>query len=194
MIKNMAIKLTDVLISHQTIEEQNKKVYVYGAELLLSTGLALISILAMGLIFNVGIESIVFLSFFMPIRTTCSGYHAKTHESCFFLALSIAAMSIWSSILLPSNWLIHICMLLIFICSELYIFFRGPYKSQKNKISQTRYMKNKKLMHKIQLLEGICFGLFVLCKLYTLINIATITTFVVACMIYIAKKEEKSVC
>ena len=68
MLRVIAEKCTNIFLRHGVIQEERKRVYIYGFELLWSLAFSSLSILMLGLIFNYVPLAITFLVYFIPIR------------------------------------------------------------------------------------------------------------------------------
>lgn len=189
MIKELAISFTDLLLKKGAIEEERKPIYVYGCELLFSTGFAAITIIGLGILSGYVIEACLFLLFFMPIRTMASGYHAKSHESCYSLAVLTAFLCVAISEMVPDKGIYLAFMSTLFFSAEGYIFIAAPYRSKRNKLKEETYRRNKRYLHWIQFAEIICVSVFIWSGQIQFVYVAAITTGVVAYMIIIARRE-----
>ena len=83
-METIADKLTKKLLKNKYIEESMYEIYKYGLmmflEIMLSFSTSVIICCAMGMIW----EGIIFLLFFIPIRSYLGGLHMKNYRSCFF--------------------------------------------------------------------------------------------------------------
>ncbi|MCR4813593.1 MAG: accessory gene regulator B family protein [Lachnospiraceae bacterium] len=82
MIQKISEKLADFVIKEGFIDEKNRDVLVYGNILLISDVVNFFVIIAMGLLFDKLICSLVFFSSFVILRGQTGGYHAKTNLGC----------------------------------------------------------------------------------------------------------------
>ncbi len=82
MLSKAAEQCTEYLIKYNKITEQQKSIYKYGFELLVSTAVCIGAILVCGILGGYGKEAIIFLLSFIPIRITAGGYHAGSYGRC----------------------------------------------------------------------------------------------------------------
>lgn len=82
MLSKAAEQCTEYLIKYNKITEQQKSIYKYGFELLVSTAVCIGAILVCGIFGGYGKETIIFLLSFIPIRITAGGYHAGSYGRC----------------------------------------------------------------------------------------------------------------
>ena len=87
MIERISKKLTDYLVAKNVINDDDttRAYYNYGIEISVSSLLNVTLIIVIGIVSNHIVESIAFLSVFVPIRQFSGGYHASTYFKCNFL-------------------------------------------------------------------------------------------------------------
>lgn len=192
MLRKIAEYSTQLLIRNDVIREKQRAIYIYGFELFWSTFFGGFSILLLGSVLGYLDQAIFFLLFFLPIRTFAGGYHAKSYRNCFLITNIIAfsciiLTEILVEITLPRSW-----VFILDVLSLVYIWSYAPivFKSHPMKIETIK--KNRKYAHILILLEAfICIYLII--KNSNVIYIISITTCIVAIMMYVAlRKEEKS--
>lgn len=190
MLRLMAEKCTGILLSHGTIQEDKRAIYVYGFELFCSTCICIMSILALSMVFHYSEYAITFLFCFVPIRTVAGGYHAKSYGGCFLLTNFIAVFCIAISL-----WLWHsktlwteVVLWLLLIASFVYIWTSAPVISKKYPQKQERIDKNRKYSRKILLIEMVLLVSIKLWFDHSVTYTAIITSCAVAVMITMAKK------
>lgn len=92
MINNLSTRITEKLISSNTVKQEDRDLYIYGIFMLLSQLMFILLTVIFGLVLNCVIESIVFYIAFQFIRRYAGGYHAKTETRCEIMStLSIFA-------------------------------------------------------------------------------------------------------
>lgn len=192
MLQLFANECTGFLLKRGVIQDNHRKIYVYGFELFLSTLLCIISILSIGVVSGYLSSSVVFLLFFMPIRMVAGGYHAKTYKACFILTNSIAILcvvvskTIWY---LDKSWISYSFWIILFL-SFIYIWRAVPMNMEKYSEDPKRVLKNRKYTHAI---IGIELLLIIIMRVFIKTHVSyvsVITTCAVALIIYIAKQEE----
>lgn len=96
MINKLSGKLSDILGDSMNSTEQEKEIYTYSIEVLLSLTLNIVILFETAYIIGKIPEFIVFIIFFSGLRTYAGGYHAKSHIECMtesFIIFFISAMS-----------------------------------------------------------------------------------------------------
>ncbi|MDE5780024.1 MAG: accessory gene regulator B family protein [Lachnospiraceae bacterium] len=82
MIERCADVVTDWLISHYAVEEQDRELYVYAVYSFLMTISPLLLSLIFGIMMGMVMQSIILIIPFMVIRKYSGGFHAKNAWSC----------------------------------------------------------------------------------------------------------------
>ena len=96
----LAKRITMRFIRKFQIKEEDWDLYYLGIEVIVTTALTSLMIMALGIALRNFFGSVVFLLCFMSIRGYCGGYHAKTRVRCFFVSilcylLSFGMMNPW---------------------------------------------------------------------------------------------------
>ena len=85
-MEQLAKLLTEQLIK-KGADYQKRDIYQYALEYFLSTIIGILGIITIATLSIGPIHGILYLLFFMPIRSVVGGYHAKTYHGCFFLSM-----------------------------------------------------------------------------------------------------------
>lgn len=95
MAARIAEHITQKLIMVSIIEEDDRELYCYGFFLLTTRLFFFLVTAATGLIAGVLLESILFYTVFMLLRTYAGGVHAKTETACTILTTLTLAVSVF---------------------------------------------------------------------------------------------------
>ena len=87
MSEFLAKRITMRFIRKFQIKEEDWDLYYLGIEVIVTTALTSLMIMALGIALRNFFGSVVFLLCFMSIRGYCGGYHAKTRVRCFFVSI-----------------------------------------------------------------------------------------------------------
>ena len=128
-------QLTDkfilALINRNIIKEEDKEIYSYGFNQILFMILNFITILIIGILFNMLFETIIFIITYIPIRIYAGGYHARTQTKCYIFSVFMLISALYIiKLQLMSNILI---IILLSIISSIIILSLAPVED-KNKI------------------------------------------------------------
>lgn len=96
VLSRMANTLACYFSDNGIIQADETDLYAYGLELLLSSVLELVAVLALSVAIGKLIPTLLFLSAFCVLRTYAGGYHADTHFRCFLTLLSVYAVFLLS--------------------------------------------------------------------------------------------------
>lgn len=192
MLHYLAVKCTDILKEKDVIQNEKEKIYIYGFELLGSFVLSIVSILIWSSILGYCDAVLVFLLFFIPIRITAGGYHAKTYGSCFFWTNFIALGSVLLSLQLWKmfNNKLDIMMWMLFVIALLYIWKNAPVVSKKFPLRPEIVLRNQRYARMILVAEVIVLLGIKVWLGGSLVYVAIFATYIVAIMIGISKKGE----
>lgn len=80
-------KITYAFLKKGMISNQNKEIYQYGFEILLSTLIYSLVFFSTSILTQTIVPSLVFLIGFFIIRTISGGYHANTYIKCHILSI-----------------------------------------------------------------------------------------------------------
>lgn len=84
---NLLERAVDRLVQENIIKEQDKPVYRYGIHQLTTMTLNISIAIVIGLLLDMGLEMLLFLCAYIPLRRYAGGYHAKTELRCSVLSV-----------------------------------------------------------------------------------------------------------
>lgn len=93
MIIWLSRKLADAMVGAGAAREQDREVYEYGLEVLISTAASVACVIAAGVLLGKAAETIAFLIVFIALRSAAGGFHASTHFRCFLVMMAAYAAS-----------------------------------------------------------------------------------------------------
>lgn len=96
MINKLSFKLSHLLGDRMNSTDEEKEVYSYSIEVILSLILNIIILFETAYVIGKIPEFIIFIVFFSGLRTYAGGYHARSHIECMavsFVIFLISAMS-----------------------------------------------------------------------------------------------------
>lgn len=86
MYEKLAKKTTTLLINKEIINLNDREIYEYSFEVIISDIMYLFIAITTALITNTMIEEFIFLIGFLSIRKYAGGFHANTYTMCHFLS------------------------------------------------------------------------------------------------------------
>uniref|UniRef100_UPI0040568B9C accessory gene regulator B family protein n=1 Tax=Agathobacter sp. TaxID=2021311 RepID=UPI0040568B9C len=146
MIKTLGSKFTDYLEEKEIIAKEEKEVYLYGSELLISEMISIVTVLGLGILIRHFWESIFYLLVYTSIRVYAGGYHAATHRKCiaFFniMYIGIVCMADLLSSMMNHN------ILGIVLLSVAIIWILAPVEDARNLLEDSERVIYKKKTQK----------------------------------------------
>lgn len=116
MFANLAEKITEKLKKENAITNKQYGMCKYGIQQGATMMLNAVTIISIGVILNEIWQAVLFMLFYVPLRSNAGGYHAKTALRCYFYSIVIMI-----AVLLAIKYLI----LSNFICIIMLIFSSG---------------------------------------------------------------------
>jgi len=152
---NLAGRFTDKLIKMQIINKEDRDLYCYGFKQGFLLFLNVISVIIIGMFFNMIWQSVIFMIAYSCLRIYAGGYHANTEFSCYIFSLIMIIVVLWLINLIP--WNSFIC-LSITVISNLIILLLAPVEDA-----------NKPLDHKeIEIFKKRTYIILVILSLFVL--------------------------
>ena len=189
MLKRLSNKITKKLVDINVIEEADSELYEYG---FWQGGVLIfnfLTVVLLGILFNMLLESIIFLIFYGVLRTIAGGYHARTQHVCYIL--SVLLMIVVLTILKTFPWNIILCCVLT-VLSILVIFILAPVQDENKLLDETEKRFFKKLSRVISLLYGFIIFLLFLFNKNELAYCVVISLFTLTIMLVLGKIRNKS--
>lgn len=85
-------QLVEMLISNKKCDFEDRDIIVHGITASISIGINIVTAVLLGILYDMIIESFIFLVSFSFIRTYAGGYHCKNPISCYFLSNGVVAV------------------------------------------------------------------------------------------------------
>lgn len=154
MLTYLARRISSFFISKGTIREDEKQIYDYCFEIMLSTILNFCSVMVIAIITQTVFLTLCYIVGFMIIRATAGGYHAETHIACFMIL--IVSYAIYLVILLNlSNKIISALTIGICVVSALIIIFLAPVENHYKPLTKTEVKEFKRKSYLAMLILAI---------------------------------------
>ena len=189
MLKEFSNKITKKLVDINVIEEADSELYEYG---FWQGGVLIfnfLTVVLLGILFNMLLESIIFLIFYGVLRTIAGGYHARTQNTCYIL--SIILMIVVLIMLKTFPWNIILCCILT-VLSISVIFILAPVQDENKLLDEIEKKFFKKLSRIISLLYGFIIFLLFLFNKNELAYCVVISLFTLTIMLVLGKIRNKS--
>lgn len=134
--------LADYIIKKGTVEETDRKVYEYGFLVSMELGLFVLFCISMFLYLHMVIEGILFLVFFISLRSYAGGLHLNRFHSCFILS----CLTVGSILIMVKNFCIPITATLpifgvLVIC--VYVLYPIDHINRKTDSEENKYFTKR---------------------------------------------------
>lgn len=116
--------------------------YRYGIEISISSLLNIVLVVIAGILIHHIIESIVFLSLFILIRSFTGGYHADTYFRCNLLMCTTFILTALANSIFSNKFSLLIIIVLICV-TELIVSVLGPIENKNKPIDDSKKIKLK---------------------------------------------------
>ena len=87
MFYKTSVYIADILEQQNKFAPEDKEVYRYGIQQGLNLTLNILTTIIIGVLCGMVYPSLMFLICYMPLRSFCGGYHAKTHLRCYIYSV-----------------------------------------------------------------------------------------------------------
>ena len=192
MLHKLAEDISFYLITNKIIDIEDRDIYIYGLELLISTLFTSISILILGLLIEEWISGVAYLTVYFFLKSYTGGYHAKHYYECYIYSIFVfIVLIIAKNIIVPIYKPIIGLFSLIF--SIIVVFKFAPVTNKNNPKTEEEILKNKKIARRRTLILSIIvtLGYIVKPKLIDLWLMLALTVLTIAYSILKAKFLER---
>ncbi len=141
MINKISVFLSEGIGSKLNSSDNEKAVYAYSIEVLLSLLLNLIILFVTAYLLNKKLELLIFIIFFSGLRIFAGGYHAKTHVECMLLSFSIFVISALCGTYLKQYG--ETVLVLGIIFSIFMVFWLAPSETENKPLNKNEKKKYK---------------------------------------------------
>jgi accessory gene regulator B len=160
LLERLAQKLTDAFVSRGA-DPENKEIYAYAIEYILSNIVSYGLLLILATILHVLPTMLLFLLFWIPLRTNMGGLHAPSQALCLALSALFGVGAVFLAIYcIPGIVVLSICL----AASIIVTFKIAPVIHPNHPVSEKRRLKGKKIARVIIIAESaviiFCFILF----------------------------------
>ena len=189
MIKYLLNNITDFFYLNNIINEEEKEIFVYGLQLIISTVIGITLIASLGLFLNMFVKSLIFLISFIWIRMYSGGYHASSYIKCNLTFVTVYLMTMVITTITPSNYIMIASLVMISLTLHIILKY-APVDHENKRLSDEQKRINKKIT--LQLLFLFYLIAAVLYKIdnqlfYTII----VTMFMVSSLILVKIKQKE---
>ena len=149
MIENLSKLISEKVSSELNYDNERKEIIQYGTYALIQTLISIISVLILGLVFNIALEALIFLFTASILRKYSGGAHSESSNVCTLLGIIISiciGFLVKSSFFTKMNFEIIVFIGIVIFVFVYFIVFKFAPVDTKNKPIKTE--KKKKRMKK----------------------------------------------
>ena len=149
MIENISKLIAEKVSSELNYDNERKEIIQYGTYALIQTLISIISVLILGLVFNIALEALIFLFTASILRKYSGGAHSESSNVCTLLGIIISiciGFLIKSSFFAKMNFELVVFIGIVIFVFAYFIVFKFAPVDTKNKPIKTE--KKKKRMKK----------------------------------------------
>ena len=161
-MENISEKLVGYMLRNKVISEDDKEIYLFGLVLMLRVLLNTVTLILIGLWFNMLAVSATFVCFSLFIRSYSGGFHSDNPVICYLISTSSIILLLISIKL--HIWNVYISGILVILSTVIFLIYAPV--GHKNKILEDIESK----IYRRRLLK-IVFGLLCLMSIFTISNL-----------------------
>lgn len=165
MLTYIAKRLSSFFIGKNFVSEEDREVYDYCFEVMITTVINMLVLLIIGFISKSLIPTILFSISFILMRASAGGFHAETHIGCFLVLMSVYGIYL---VLLETMSCKHLngLMALMSVLSIGLVVVLAPVGNANKEYSEFEHRKLK--------LKSRCFCISVICLVWGLHNLLNV--------------------
>lgn len=162
MFYKTSVYIADILEQQNKFAPEDKEVYRYGIQQGLNLALNILTTIIIGVLCGMVYPSILFLICYMPLRSFCGGYHAKTHLRCYIYSVIMITSILLVTKYATFNILLYEVLVLI---SLIIILLLAPVEDKNKKLDYVEKRVFRKRAYIIAFLEVLLYHIFLLTHL-----------------------------
>ncbi|WP_372998879.1 accessory gene regulator ArgB-like protein [Lutispora sp.] len=162
LIDSISKTISQKMLDASIIPIEDKDIYYYGLQLIVSTIIKGMGLMAIALLFDKAIEAMIFIGVFGVLRINAGGFHLDTYFKCFVVTSASMMLCIWIGSTIPLSLIPYIitCCLVI---TTLLILLYAPVDNPNRPLNGNEHKK-----FRIRSLNAIIFLAIVIISLYFL--------------------------
>ena len=174
--------IADFLLSQKVIKKQEKEIYVYGTQLVISSIINLLICITISLLLGELINGLIFFAIFSSLRRFTGSFHCKTFIMCNVVFSSVVALALLSNTFLGKVFENYVIVMVTAIFNLICILLFSPVYNENKKLTylqKRRFLISSIIVYAIH----IAFYLTLLIVFDVKLNIIVIGDLIVSLMI-----------
>lgn len=188
MFSSISEKITNKLLENETISIEDKEIYNFGVKQIFTIVLNFITVITLGIIFQMLIQAVMFMLSFVPLRIYAGGAHAKTPLRCYLYS------TIFLAIVLLVMRHVHIPGLIycvLFLISSIIIIFLAPIQDNNKPLDELEKKIFKRRTIIFWMIESLVISVCFLFKFYMVSKCFIFSLFSVAIVVVLGAMKNK---
>lgn len=147
-MNKISVKLVNSLIENDVIKKEEEEIYLFGFHQGFTLLLHMLTVLAIGLLSGMLLESVVFMVAYSPIRQYAGGIHAKTPVRCYFVSIFLIMVVLY--VIKLNIWNFTLMLGVTFI-SSLILFLLSPVEDKNKPLEEIEISIYRKKANQLNL-------------------------------------------
>lgn len=154
MIKKMSERFVNWQIKRNLLDEKESAVYQYAYELLINQIFNILIAIIIAIVWHTPVTVFFFLVSYIPLRSFCGGYHAKTNGGCMVVSAILLNIVCVIVKLVPTIWLIWVQPVMLAVAGII-IVICAPVEDQNKRLDHVeieRYKRNSRIIWAVEVI------------------------------------------
>ncbi|SHJ35775.1 accessory gene regulator ArgB-like protein [Lutispora thermophila] len=139
-IDSISKTISQKMLDASIISIEDKDIYYYGLQLIVSTIVKGMGLLIIALLFDKVVEALIFIGAFGLLRINAGGFHLDTYFKCFVVTSAFMMLCIWIGNMIPLSiapYIIICCLAM----TALFILLYAPVDNPNRPLNGKEYKK-----------------------------------------------------
>lgn len=177
------------LLKNKAIEQEEREIYIYGYEVIISTFMDIAALLIIGIFCHRVCETLVFIVVFVSVRQYTGGLHACTKAGCVFITTMSLCISFMLNTFMINSGFIAVYCVIACLLAFMTAIWRAPVENVNKPLDKEDKVRYKKVSIGIITFYTVIIGIFLYVKPFYAVNISTVLLEICLLMIIKLRKE-----
>lgn len=161
MFYKASVYIANILEQQNRFKAEDKELYRYGIQQGLNLVLNILTTIIIGCFCDMIYPSILFLLCYMPLRSFCGGYHAKTHIRCYVYSVIMITSILLIAKQFTFNLIVYEVLVLL---SFMVILILAPIEDKNKTLDSDEKRVFRKRACSIAVLEVLIYHIFLIIR------------------------------
>lgn len=184
MFYKASVYIANILEQQNRFKAEDKELYRYGIQQGLNLVLNILTTIIIGCFCDMIYPSILFLLCYMPLRSFCGGYHAKTHIRCYIYSVIMINCILLVAKYFTFSILVYEILVLV---SLIAIFLLVPVEDKNKVLDSDEKRVFRKRACTIAVLEVLIYHIFLIIRFTNSYKILSIALFSLSVLMIIGR-------